>query len=166
MENTKYLEVENRFKRILDSNYSDEEKILILHSDLVDVISSSKELINDFKGMVLDHEWENDFEVLRDFEVRANNLDRKYRELFNSFIVISNNSSINMYGMCELMNESLNLYRRIINYCFGQLSSKEKEESDNAYIHSGESPWRIGGWLRHPPMSEMWKRIEEHFTHK
>lgn len=140
MENTKYLEVENRFKRILDSNYSDEEKMLILHSDLVDVIGSSKELINGFKGMVLDHEWENDFEVLRDFEVRANNLDRKYRELFNSFIAISNNNSINMYGMYELMNESLNLYRRIIDYCFGQLSSKEKEESDNAYIHSGESP--------------------------
>ena len=99
MENTKYLEVENRFKRILDSNYSDEEKILILHSDLVDVISSSKELINGFKGMVLDHEWENDFEVLRDFEVRVNNLDRKYRKLFNGFIAISNSSSINMYGM-------------------------------------------------------------------
>lgn len=65
MENTKYLEVENRFKRILDSNYSDEEKILILHSDLVDVIRSSKELINDFKGMVLDHKWENDLEVLK-----------------------------------------------------------------------------------------------------
>lgn len=140
MENTKYLEVENRFKRILDSNYSDEEKILILHSDLVDVIRSSKELINDFKVMVLDHKWENDFEVLRDFEVRANNLDRKYRELFNGFIAVSNNNSINMYEMYELMNESLCLYRNIINYCFGQLSSKEKEESDNAYIHSGESP--------------------------
>lgn len=140
MENTKYLEVENRFKRILDSNYSDEEKILILHSDLVDVVSSSKELINGFKGMVLDHEWENDFEVLRDFEVRANNLDRKYRELFNGFIAVSNNNSINMYEMYELMNKSLCLYRNIINYCFGQLSSKEKEESDNAYIHSGESP--------------------------
>ena len=140
MENTKYLEVENRFKRILDSNYSDEEKILILHSDLVDVISSSKELINGFKGMVLDHEWENDFEVLRDFDVRVNTLDRTYRKLFNGFIAISNSSSINMYGMYELMNESLDLYRRIIDYCFGQLSSKEKEESDNAYIHSGESP--------------------------
>lgn len=140
MENTKYLEIEDRFKRILDSNYSDEEKILILHSDLVDVISSSKELINGFKGMVLDHEWENDFEVLRNFEVRANNLDRKYRELFNGFIAVSNNNSINMYEMYELMNESLCLYRNIINYCFGQLSLKEKEESDNAYIHSGESP--------------------------
>lgn len=140
MENTKYLEVENRFKRILDSNYSDEEKILILHSDLVDVIRSSKELINDFKVMVLDHKWENDFEVLRDFKVRANNLDRKYRELFNGFIAVSNNNSINMYEMYELMNESLCLYRNIINYCFGHLSSKEKEESDNAYIHSGESP--------------------------
>ena len=51
MENTKYLEVENRFKRILDSNYSDEEKMLILHSDLVDVIRSSKELIAGYKGM-------------------------------------------------------------------------------------------------------------------
>lgn len=139
MENTKYLEVENRFKRILDSNYSDEEKILILHSDLVDVISSSKELINDFKGMVLDHEWENDLEVLKDFEVKVNNNDRKYREMFNSFITISANS-INVYEVYELMNESLNLYRRIIDYCFGKLSSKEKEESDNAYIHSGESP--------------------------
>ena len=72
--------------------------------------------------------------------MKANNLDRKYRELFNGFIVISNSSSINMYGMYELMNESLDLYRRIIDYCFGKLSSKEKEESDNAYIHSGESP--------------------------
>lgn len=140
MENTKYLEVENRFKRILDSNYSDEEKILILHSDLVDVIRSSKELINDFKVMILDHKWENELDVLKDFEVRANNLDRKYRELFNGFIAVSNNNSINMYEMYELMNESLCLYRNIINYCFGQLSSKEKEESDNAYIHSGESP--------------------------
>lgn len=140
MENTKYLEVENRFKRILDSNYSDEEKILILHSDLVDVIRSSKELINDFKVMILDHKWENELDVLKDFEVRANNLDRKYRELFNGFIAVSNNNSINMYEMYELMNESLCLYRNIINYCFGQLSSKEKEESDNAYIHSGSSP--------------------------
>lgn len=140
MENTKYLEVENRFKRILDSNYSDEEKILILHSDLVDVIRSSKELIAGYKGVALDHEWENELDVLKDFEVKANNLDRKYRELFNGFIAISNSSSINMYGMYELMNESLDLYRRIIDYCFGQLSSKEKEESDNAYIHSGESP--------------------------
>lgn len=140
MENTKYIEIEDRFHRIFESNYSDEEKILILHSDLVDVIRSSKELINDFKVMVLDHKWENDFEVLRDFEVRANNLDRKYRELFNGFIAVSNNNSINMYEMYELMNESLCLYRNIINYCFGQLSSKEKEESDNAYIHSGESP--------------------------
>lgn len=139
MENTKYLEVENRFKRILDSNYSDEEKILILHSDLVDVIRSSKELINDFKGMVLDHKWENDLEVLKNFEVKVNNNDRKYREMFNSFITISANS-INVYEVYELMNESLNLYRRIIDYCFGKLSSKEKEESDNAYIHSGESP--------------------------
>ena len=55
MENTKHLKIEDRFKRILETNYSDEEKILILHSDLVDVIRSSKELINDFKGMVLDH---------------------------------------------------------------------------------------------------------------
>ena len=164
MENTKYLKIEDRFKRILETNYSDEEKILILHSDLVDVIRSSKELINDFKGMVLDHEWENDFEVLKDFEVKVNNNDRKYREMFNSFITISANS-INVYEVYELMNESLNLYRRIIDYCFGKLSSKEKEESDNAYIHSGESPWLIGGWLRHPPMSEMWKRTEEHFTH-
>lgn len=139
MENTKYLEVENRFKRILDSNYSDEEKILILHSDLVDVIRSSKELINDFKGMVLDHKWENDLEVLKNFEVKVNNNDRKYREMFNSFITISANS-INVYEVYELMTESLNLYRRIIDYCFGKLSSKEKEESDNAYIHSGESP--------------------------
>lgn len=139
MENTKYLEVENRFKRILDSNYSDEEKILILHSDLVDVIRSSKELINDFKGMVLDHKWENDLEVLKNFEVKVNNNDRKYREMFNSFITISANS-INVYEVYELMNESLNLYRRIIDYCFGKLSSKEKEESDNTYIHSGESP--------------------------
>lgn len=139
MENTKYLEVENRFKRILDSNYSDEEKILILHTDLVDVIRSSKELINDFKGMVLDHKWENDLEVLKDFEVKVNNNDRKYREMFNSFITISANS-INVYEVHELMNESLNLYRGIIDYCFGKLSSKEKEESDNAYIHSGESP--------------------------
>ena len=140
MENTKYLEVENRFKRILDSNYSDEEKILILHSDLVDVIRSSKELINDFKVMILDHKWENELDVLKDFEVRANNLDRKYRELFNGFIAVSNNNSINMYEMYELMNESLCLYRNIINYCFRQLLSKEKEESDNAYIHSGSSP--------------------------
>ena len=139
MENTKYLKIEDRFKRILETNYSDEEKILILHSDLVDVIRSSKELINDFKGMVLDHEWENDFEVLKDFEVKVNNNDRKYREMFNSFITISANS-INVYEVYELMNESLNLYRRIIDYCFGKLSSKEKEESDNAYIHSGESP--------------------------
>lgn len=139
MENTKYLEVENRFKRILESNYSDEEKILILHSDLVDVIRSSKELINDFKGMVLDHKWGNDFEVLKKFEVKVNNNDRKYHEMFNSFITISANS-INVYEVYELMNESLNIYRRIIDYCFGQLSSKEKEESDNAYIHSGESP--------------------------
>jgi len=140
MENTKYLEIEERFKRILESNYSDEEKILILHSDLVDAISSSKELINGFKGMALDHEWENDLEVLNNFKLKADNLDRKYRELFNGFIAVSNNNSINMYEMYELMNESLCLYRNIINYCFGQLSSKEKEESDNAYIHSGESP--------------------------
>lgn len=140
MENTKYLEIEDRFKRILDSNYSDEEKILILHSDLVDVISSSKELIAGYKGMALDYEWENDLEVLKDFEMKVNNLEGKYCEIFNNFIVISNSSSINMYGMYELMNEALYLYRNTINYCFGQLSSKEKEESDNAYIHSGESP--------------------------
>lgn len=73
MENTKYLEVENRFKRILDSNYSDEEKMLILHSDLVDVIRSSKELIAGYKGMALDHEWENELGVLKDFEVKVNN---------------------------------------------------------------------------------------------
>lgn len=139
MENTKYLKIEDRFKRILETNYSDEEKILILHSDLVDVIRSSKELINDFKGMVLDHKWGNDIEVLKDFEAKVYNLDRKYREMFNSFITISANS-INVYEVYELMNESLNLYRRIIDYCFGKLSSKEKEESDNAYIHSGESP--------------------------
>ena len=93
MENTKYLEVENRFKRILDSNYSDEEKILILHSDLVDVIRSSKEMINDFKGMVLNRGWENDLEVLNNFKLKADNLDRKYCELFNGFISISNNNS-------------------------------------------------------------------------
>lgn len=139
MENTKYLKIEDRFKRILETNYSDEEKILILHSDLVDVIRSSKELINDFNGMVLDHKWGNDIEVLKDFEAKVYNLDRKYREMFNSFITISANS-INVYEVYELMNESLNLYRRIIDYCFGKLSSKEKEESDNAYIHSGESP--------------------------
>lgn len=71
--------------------------------------------------------------------MKVNNNDRKYREMFNSFITISANS-INVYEVYELMNESLNLYRRIIDYCFGKLSSKEKEESDNAYIHSGESP--------------------------
>lgn len=140
MENTKYIEIEDRFHRIFESNYSDEEKILILHSDLVDIISSSKELINGFKGMVLDHEWENDLDVLKDFEAKVNNLDRKYRETFNSIITSSNTASINVYEVYELMNESLYLYRNIINYCFGQLSSKEKEESDNAYIHSGESP--------------------------
>lgn len=140
MENTKYIEIEDRFHQIFESNYSDEEKILILHSDLVDVIRSSKELIAGYKGMALDHEWENELGVLKNFEVKVNNLERKYRELFEDFIGISNNSSINMYGMYELMNESLNLYRRIIDYCFGQLSSKEKEESDNAYIHSGGSP--------------------------
>lgn len=140
MENIKYLEIEDRFKRILDSNYSDEEKILILHSDLVDVISSSKELIAGYKGMALDYEWENDLEVLKDFEMKVNNLERKYCEIFNIFIMTSNSSSINMYGMYELMNEALYLYRNTINYCFGQLSSKEKEESDNVYIHSGESP--------------------------
>ena len=139
MENTKHLKIEDRFKRILETNYSDEEKILILHSDLVDVIRSSKELINDFKGMVLDHKWGNDIEVLKDFEAKVYNLDRKYREMFNSFITISANS-INVYEVYELMNESLNLYRRIIDYCFGKLSSIGKEESDNAYIHSGESP--------------------------
>ena len=139
MENTKHLKIEDRFKRILETNYSDEEKILILHSDLVDVIRSSKELINDFKGMVLDHKWGNDIEVLKDFEAKVYNLDRKYREMFNSFNTISANS-INVYEVYELMNESLNLYRRIIDYCFGKLSSKGKEESDNAYIHSGESP--------------------------
>lgn len=139
MENTKYLKIEDRFKRILETNYSDEEKILILHSDLVDVIRSSKELINDFKGMVLDHKWGNDIEVLKDFEAKVYNLERKYREMLNSFITISANS-INVYEVYELMNESLNLYRRIIDYCFGKLSSKEKEESDNAYIHSGEPP--------------------------
>lgn len=85
-------------------------------------------------------EWENDLEVLKDFEMKVNNLERKYCEIFNNFIVTSNSSSINMYGMYELMNEALYLYRNTINYCFGQLSSKEKEESDNAYIHSGESP--------------------------
>lgn len=81
MENTKYLEIDDRFKRILESNYSDEEKILILHSDLVDVIRSSKELISGFKGMILDHKWENELDVLKDFEVKANNLDRKYCEI-------------------------------------------------------------------------------------
>lgn len=140
MENTKYIEIEDRFHRILESNYNDEEKMLILHGDLVDVIRSSKELINDFKGMVLDHGWRNDLDVLKDFEAKVNNTDRKYREMFNSFITSSNNVSINAYEIYELMNESLCLYRNIINYCFGQLSSKEKEESDNAYIHSGESP--------------------------
>lgn len=140
MENTKYIEIEDRFHRILESNYNDEEKMLILHGDLVDVIRSSKELINDFKSMVLDHKWENDLEVLKDFEVKVNNTDRKYREMFNSFITSSNNVSINVYEIYKLMRESLNLYRRIIDYCFGQLSSKEKEESDNAYIHSGGSP--------------------------
>lgn len=140
MENTKYIEIEDRFHRILESNYNDEEKMLILHGDLVDVIRFSKELINDFKSMVLDHKWENDLEVLKDFEVKVNNTDRKYREMFNSFITSSNNVSINVYEIYKLMRESLNLYRRIIDYCFGQLSSKEKEESDNAYIHSGGSP--------------------------
>lgn len=140
MENTKYIEIEDRFHRILESNYNDEEKMLILHGDLVDVIRSSKELINDFKGMVLDHGWRNDHDVLKDFEAKVNNTDRKYRELFNSFITSSNNVSINVYEIYKLMRESLNLYRRIIDYCFGQLSSKEKEESDNAYIHSGGSP--------------------------
>lgn len=140
MESTKYLEIADRFKRTLESSYSDEEKMLIVHGDLVDVIGSSKELINDFKGMVLDHKWENNLEVLKDFEAKVNNNDRKYREMFNSFITSSNNVSINVYEIYELMRESLNLYRRIIDYCFGQLSSKEKEESDNAYIHSGESP--------------------------
>lgn len=43
MENTKYIEIEDRFHRVLESNYNDEEKILILHGDLVDVIRSSKE---------------------------------------------------------------------------------------------------------------------------
>ena len=140
MENTKYIEIEDRFHRVLESNYNDEEKMLIIHSDLMDVIKSSKELINDFKGMVLDHGWKNDLDVLNDFTLKVSNIDRKYREMFNGFIAVSNNNSINMYEMYELMNESLCLYRNIINYCFGQLSSKEKEESDNAYIHSGESP--------------------------
>lgn len=140
MENSKYFEIKDRFQRVLESSYSDEERILILHSDLIDVIRSSKELIAGYKGMALDHEWENDLEVLKDFEVKVNNLERKYCELFNGFIATSNSSSINMYGMNELMNESLYLYRNIIEYCFGQLASKEKEESDNAYIHSGGSP--------------------------
>lgn len=140
MESTKYLEIADRFKRTLESSYSDEEKMLIVHGDLVDVIRSSKELIAGYKGMALDHEWENDLEVLKDFEVKVNNLERKYREIFNNFIATLNNSSINMYGMYELMNEALYLYRNIIEYCFGKLLSKEKEESDNAYIHSGESP--------------------------
>lgn len=139
MENTKYIEIEDRFHRVLESNYNDEEKMLIIHSDLVDMIRSSKELINDFKGMVLDHGWRNDLDVLNDFTLKVNNIDRKYCGMFNSFITISTNS-INVHEVYELMNESLNLYRRIIDYCFGQLSSKEKEESDNAYIHSGESP--------------------------
>lgn len=39
--------------------------------------------------MVLDHEWKNDFEVLKDFEAKVNNLDTKYREMFNGFIAIS-----------------------------------------------------------------------------
>ena len=80
------------------------------------------------------------YEVLKDFEMKVNNLERKYCEIFNIFIMTSNSSSINMYGMYELMNEALYLYRNTINYCFGQLSSKEKEESDNVYIHSGDSP--------------------------
>ena len=32
MENTKHLKIEDRFKRILETNYSDEEKILILQT--------------------------------------------------------------------------------------------------------------------------------------
>ena len=80
----------------------------------MDVIKSSKELINDFKGMVLDHGWKNDLDVLNDFTLKVSNIDRKYREMFNGFIAVSNNNSINMYEMYELMNESLCLYRNII----------------------------------------------------
>ena len=46
MENTKYLKIEDRFKRILETNYSDEEKILILHKTLTTFCLNYKQTYN------------------------------------------------------------------------------------------------------------------------
>lgn len=140
MELIKYIEIENRFNQMKESKYSNEEKILILHRDIVDAITSSKELIKDFKGITATYGWKKEQAILNDAQMNINSLDTKYRKIFKSFIDSSQISSSEINQLNKLMQEVLYSYRRVIDYCYSKLLPKVKQESSNAYIHSGESP--------------------------
>ena len=140
MELIKYIEVENRFNQMKESKYSNEEKILILHRDIVDAIISSKELIKDFKGITATYGWKKEQAILNDAQMNINSLDTKYRKTFKSFIDSTQISSSEINQLNKLMQEVLYSYRSVIDYCYSKLLPKVKQESSNAYIHSGESP--------------------------
>lgn len=140
MELIKYIEIENRFNQMKESKYSNEEKILILHRDIVDAITSSKELIKDCKGITATYGWKKEQAILNDAQMNINSLDTKYRKTFKSFIDSSQISSSEINQLNKLMQEVLYSYRRVIDYCYSKLLPKVKQESSNAYIHSGESP--------------------------
>lgn len=140
MELIKYIEIENRFNQMKESKYSNEEKILILHRDIVDAITSSKELIKDFKGITATYGWKKEQAILNDAQMNINSLDTKYRKIFKSFIDSSQISSSEINQLNKLMQEVLYSYRSVIDYCYSKLLPKVKQESSNAYIHSGESP--------------------------
>lgn len=140
MELIKYIEIENRFNQMKESKYSNEEKILILHRDIVDAITSSKELIKDFKGITATYGWKKEQAILNDAQMNINSLDTKYRKTFKSFIDSSQISSSEINQLNKLMQEVLYSYRRVIDYCYSKLLPKVKQESSNAYIYSGESP--------------------------
>ena len=137
MELIQYIEIENRFNQI---KYSNEEKILILHRDIVDAIISSKELIKDFKGITATYGWKKEQAILNDAQMNINSLDTKYRKTFKRFIDSSQISSSEINQLNKLMQEVLYSYRSVIDYCYSKLLPKVKQESSNAYIHSGESP--------------------------
>ena len=140
MELIKYIEIENRFNQMKESKYSNEEKILILHRDIVDAITSSKELIKDCKGIASTYGWKKEQAILNDAQMNINSLDTKYRKTFKSFIDSSQISSSEINQLNKLMQEVLYSYRSVIDYCYSKLLPKVKQESSNAYIHSGESP--------------------------
>lgn len=126
MKNKDYEKYKNIFEKDLEVDRSDDSKFFLLNMDFYELFGLIKSLISNFKGIADFHQWNEEIEMMDDYQNKMKELESSYLQYASKCMEEELIGAEEIVGLKKFVDEALRLQETVFRYC-EYISKKEKE---------------------------------------